>query len=394
MEENCSKHMAFWRNKGLFRREKMIQFLVHLVGLSIIIVIPELLLMQYFPEPLSAGDKPVVSVLVKSLCFAAVFYVNFFWLFDWTYAKRNRMWLFFGINVGMIVVASWFITIGFNLPAESPAPDLMARPEVMLGGPPPEGPPPEGPPPSHKHHGLISPFVIRDFVAMMLVVGLAVAVKLAQKSLAVRQRIQKLQNAQQAIELDSLKSQLNPHFLFNTLNTIYVLVDIDSSKAKNAIYELSKMLRHMLYAKGSVTLKQEVEWVENYIALMRLRLPPNARLTTQLNVAEAGSVMIAPLLFVTLIENLFKHGDLTREGEAATVSLGLNDDTLVFVTSNFKLPDTDSKQAGGIGLTNLRKRLAMLYGNRASIKVENGAERFTVTMTITLDPIALTENHQ
>ena len=111
-------------------------------------------------------------------------------------------------------------------------------------------------------------------------------------------------------ELKNLKNQLNPHFLLNTLNNIYALIAFNSDKAQEAVQELSKLLRHVLYDNQQtfVPLEKELDFIRNYVALMRIRLPQQVEVSVNLEVDSGGALQIAPLIFISLIENAFKHG--------------------------------------------------------------------------------------
>lgn len=111
-------------------------------------------------------------------------------------------------------------------------------------------------------------------------------------------------------ELKNLRNQLNPHFLLNTLNNIYALIAFDADKAQTAVQELSRLLRHVLYdnQQNFVTLDKEMDFIRNYIELMRIRLSANVRVETKIDVRPDSRTEIAPLIFISLIENAFKHG--------------------------------------------------------------------------------------
>ncbi len=111
-------------------------------------------------------------------------------------------------------------------------------------------------------------------------------------------------------ELKNLRNQLNPHFLLNTLNNIYALIAFDTDKAQQAVQELSKLLRYVLYDNQQtyVPLGKETDFIRNYIELMRIRLSSNVQMTTQIDILPDSQTLIAPLIFISLIENAFKHG--------------------------------------------------------------------------------------
>ena len=143
----------------------------------------------------------------------------------------------------------------------------------------------------------------RDVVMLILVIGFATALRLGDKWLKLDRRRQDLVNMQREEELKNLKSQLNPHFLFNTLNSIYALIAISPTKAQEAVHELSRLLRYVLYdTSATVSLKQELAFIDNYVSLMKLRLSSAIRLNVTLDAGNNETLRVAPLLFITLIE--------------------------------------------------------------------------------------------
>ena len=169
----------------------------------------------------------------------------------------------------------------------------------------------------------------------------------------------------QAAELMNLKNQVSPHFLLNTLNNIYALTAFDTTKAQDAILDLSKLLRYLLYENQTewVTLQKEANFLSNYIALMGLRVDKNIDLKVDLNVAQAENTLVAPLLFISLVENAFKHGISNTQQCFIHISLSVTSDgTIIFDCRNTNVPKTsDDKSGGGIGLQQVRQRLDLAY---------------------------------
>lgn len=164
-------------------------------------------------------------------------------------------------------------------------------------------------------------------------------------------------------ELTMLKNQLNPHFLFNTLNNISSLVQINADAAQESIGELSDLLRYSLYEsnKKEMPIENEIEFMSNYIELMKLRLNELAETTVDMPKPNRP-IKIAPLLFISLIENAFKHGINSRKKSFVHFSLHLDEDSLTFtaVNSMFPKPDTD-RISSGVGIANTQRRLELAY---------------------------------
>lgn len=164
-------------------------------------------------------------------------------------------------------------------------------------------------------------------------------------------------------ELSNLKSQLNPHFLFNTLNNIYSLIAFSPEKAQEAVHDLSRLLRYVLYESNQslVPIEKDLDFLRNYIELMRIRLPRHVDLQTDIEAATPG-VMIAPLLFISLVENAFKHGVSNSQPSFIQITIQQAGDTVSCSIRNSYFPKSAGDKSGsGIGLSNLEKRLSLLY---------------------------------
>ncbi len=168
-------------------------------------------------------------------------------------------------------------------------------------------------------------------------------------------------------EVQNMRNQLSPHFLLNTLNNIYALIAFDTDKAQSTVQELSKLLRHVLYdnQQPTTTLSKEIEFIRSYIELMRIRLSGNVKLTTEFNVKKDSQTEISPLIFISLIENAFKHGISPTEPSFINITLSEENDTIkcVIVNSNFPKSAKD-KSGSGIGLQQVQRRLDLSYPDK------------------------------
>lgn len=329
---------------------------------------------------LSEGADHPQSWLVyaKVALYIAAFYVNYFFIIDRTLLRRRSVGRFILANIGVIIAAALISYILWRL---APPPGHVARHANR----------------SELHHLVrAASFIVRDIGGLILAVAFSVALKLTAYRKNLESARQRLEALSRESELESLKSQLNPHFLFNTLNTIYALIALSPDKAQKAIHDLSRLLRYVLYENtGEVTLDSELNFINNYIKLMKLRLAPSVKVEVTLNAGAYGGTRIAPLLFITLIENVFKHGNTGNPGDLIKISITADDGRIICKTVNAVSPSTSVSQElnGGIGLTNLRRRLDLIYGTRARLDVDADDRLFTVTLTLDLDP-TLTINQQ
>ena len=213
-------------------------------------------------------------------------------------------------------------------------------------------------------------FIARNVFSLALIVGLSVGIKMSARWAKVESERKELEKAKTEAELQNLKSQINPHFLLNTLNNIYALIEFNPTKAQTALEELSKLLRHLLYDNNEtfVPLQKEIEFIKNYIELMRIRLSKNVKLTTQIEALPSSSTQIAPLIFISLIENAFKHGVSGNRDCFIDIQLKEKPNGDVeFISKNSAFPKSESDKSGsGIGLNQVKKRLELLYPNKHS----------------------------
>jgi len=184
-----------------------------------------------------------------------------------------------------------------------------------------------------------------------------------------------LQNRQG--ELSFLRSQVNPHFLFNSLNNIYALVYEGSPQALQAIAGLSELLRYMLYdASEKVPLDKELEYIKKYIDLQKLRFEHAIKTELQISGKTEG-VQLPPLLLIPFIENAFKHGDFSMPGEGFNAVVSCTANKLYFYCHN-KKGRGEKDAGGGIGLTNIKRRLDLLYPGRYVLDIHDDEDYFTI----------------
>lgn len=201
-----------------------------------------------------------------------------------------------------------------------------------------------------------------------------------------------LENRNIQSELNFLKSQINPHFLFNTLNSLYALTLKKSEKAPNIVIKLSEMMRYMLYDCNEkfVPLEKEIVYLNNYIELEKLRQPETIHIDFRVE-GETDDLKVAPLIFISFLENAFKHGISSRiDYGFVNISFIIHDKILEFKIENSKADQGTNKVAnavGGIGQINTKKRLEMIYPDQHNLKILDSTELYSVYLTINLNEI-------
>lgn len=304
------------------------------------------------------------------------FYLNLYRLTP--YILRNRQFTLFGVAfIGLMLLLYLIDTVYYQYYLQDVLHDLL---EQLPGSPIVEMRPVWGVP---------LPIILISMLSLLLLTsissGLAIYRDRAQHVTAGQQMIIQKQNA----ELIALKLQISPHFLFNTLNNLRWLARQKADETEEAIQRLSEMMRYMIYQvdNGPVSLEKEIEYMEHYIELQKMRLSDNNRLNFVVS-ADDRQVFIEPLLFIHLVENAFKHGLHAEEEAQIDIYLTFNQGRLHFQTRNRiflpDLPTTDS----GIGIQNIERRLALHYPGRHQLRIYHQAGLFCVDLTIELTTLS------
>ena len=206
-------------------------------------------------------------------------------------------------------------------------------------------------------------YILRDSLNLAVFAAGATALALARRWVETDQKLKTLETTRAQAELRNLRNQINPHFLLNTLNNIYALTAFDTAKAQETIQELSKMLRHILYdyQQPTVPLNNELEFLENYVKLMRIRLPETVDVTFNTEIQDSN-VQIAPMIFISLVENAFKHGISPTEHSFIRINISADKHFIYCEIENSNHPKTESDHSGhGIGLQQVQRRLELAY---------------------------------
>lgn len=185
-------------------------------------------------------------------------------------------------------------------------------------------------------------------------------------------------------EIALLRSQINPHFLFNTLNNIYSLVYQKSDKAPSAVMKLSEIMRYMLYETNAekVALNKELNYILSFIELQELRINNSDYVKYELK-GNSDNRRISPMILIPFIENAFKHGSKKAASPGITININLESDVFIFDISNYiKKNDETMDKDGGIGLHNLQRRLELIYPGKHKLEIKNDGEIYSVHLEI------------
>lgn len=301
---------------------------------------------------------------------------------------KRRTWLYTALVV-VLLVATMF-TLSAIRPSHSkkrPAPqryeccehDCMNA-EMMASK--------QQPPPMREGGPLMmfGPGEVVAFFGGLLLMGMNLGVKLYFRSQEATKAITQIEKHALERQLQYLKYQVNPHFFMNTLNNIHALVDIDPERAKTSIVELSKLMRYVLYEGNNklTSLSREVQFLRNYVQLMSMRYTGNVSIC--LDVPEVlPDSMLPPLLLVIFVENAFKHGISYRTKSFVEINLQPHGDRLLFSCRNSR-PEIkhDENMKGGVGLSNVRRRLDLLFPDDYTLDIKETDDTYTVKLEIPL----------
>ncbi|MFT3935128.1 MAG: histidine kinase [Chitinophagaceae bacterium] len=238
----------------------------------------------------------------------------------------------------------------------------------------------------------INPGELRTIFSLFMICGLAISVKMLKKWYQESNRRQQIEKEKLSMELDMLKAQVHPHFLFNTLNNLYALTLVKSDRAPLAVSHLADMLRYILYEcnERQVPLEKEITALKKYMELEKLRYGNRIELSFSCT-GDTRRLNIAPLILLPFVENSFKHG-VSEQIEQCWVNLNLHaeGDIFIFNLSNSRNEEPPKENTGGIGLQNIRKRLDLLYPGLYTLTVNEEHEMYAVKLQMKLAAIPVT----
>jgi len=226
--------------------------------------------------------------------------------------------------------------------------------------------------------------VIRSGTWFFMVLFGAIGIKLTELWRQAERRARDIENEHLRTELSFLHMQINPHFLFNSLNTIYGMSLKKSDNAPKAVLKLSQLLRYMIEETGhdTVPLEQEVTYLNNFIELQKMRSGPSLTVTFDVD-GDINGANIAPMLLLPFVENAFKYGLNSSMESPIQINLSVSKDRIVFSVINRKFENT-GRHSSGIGIPNVERRLQLLYPDRHELKIQDNEDTYFVKLNISL----------
>ena len=309
--------------------------------------------------------RPTVRDLIANALMLCFFYVNYYVFIYKLYFKGKYL------NYLIVVVISFLLIVflpslltGVDFTEDVRGPGLPG--EALRSGVPMK---PE------------NPFVmeVRHHIYLFCVVILFSIL------LQVNRRFHQSESDRVEAELSNLKAQIHPHFLFNTLNSIYALAIAKDDRTPDSIVKLSEFMRYLLKDanENQVLLTKEIEYISNYLDLQDSRLRDSVQVNYQLT-GEAGGLKIAPLLLFSFIENAFKHGVSPEEDSQIDIRIDISASSAKLNVRNNKVKISNNEDSLGVGISNSRKRLERLYSEKHRLEIENNSDFYQVSLSIEL----------
>ncbi|QXP64710.1 sensor histidine kinase [Polaribacter sp. HaHaR_3_91] len=300
---------------------------------------------------------------ILNFTFIAVFYLNYLVLIP-KFLLNKKIILYLLISLGIIFSITFIIKFCLKFSLRPPFPEGQFNPKFRG--------------PRESNFNLRPPILLLIFFALSTCVKLVAEWYKSEKerTIAASQKVNS--------ELSFLKAQLNPHFLFNTLNSIYSLANKKSDDTTVAIVTLSELMRYMIYEANEnyICLEKEIEYIKNYISLQLLRLKDSSGV--KINVHGNLNYRIEPLLLISFIENAFKYGTDYKGKTDITIKISTNDDQLHLNVYNLSSLQNALNKDSGIGLENIQNRLNLLYPNAHTLEITNTKKSFEVNLKINL----------
>ncbi len=330
------------------------------------------LIIALFPV-LSFSTTPVVMFKSIStiILLAGLFYLNMYWLIP-SFLFKKKMWIYIFLLFALVVLIMLLNGI-YDKIFDFENLILRNPPQVARNQPPKMG------------------ITFRNMPIIffsILAIAISVSYKAINEYIKKEQENKEFVNQKLNAELAMLKSQINPHFLFNILNDICSLALKKSNDTANAIIKLSDLMRYMIYDSSSVKveLEKELKYIENYINLQKIRIADSVKIDYMVN-ADNMEKQIAPLLLIPFIENAFKHGISYAYDARIIIQINTKANFLSLFVKNNKYSTNESIQHddSGIGLENVRKQLELLYPQNYKLTINDTEKFYTVELELTLD---------
>ncbi len=356
---------------NLALKNKYLQILIHIIAWGVFLA----LLTTLVPRPQRMDS--FLSVLIPFIFFASFFYFNFYILVPRYFIPKKyfSFTLICLICLLLTIIVPSLISELYRPVPPMPGPASGFGPHPV---PPFMDRPMPGPPP-HERLDLFQPEFGYTIIVFFLMFTISLGIRIINQW-------QEAEKEKANAELAFLKAQINPHFLFNTLNTIYSLAVSKAEKTSYAIEKFSEMMRFVINeaCHDFVPLSRKIEYIDTYIALQKLRLPPSVQVNYQ-KTGNPASLQIAPLIMMPFIENAFKYGISTEKESKINIKIEIDDDKLNLTVRNLKFTSQNKENGTSqLGINNTIKRLLLIYPGKHNLHITDSESEFNVLLNLQL----------
>lgn len=349
-------------------KRKLEKWLPHMVGLIFIALLPVFV----FDGLNQRTTYWVYSYFYQLIFVLAAFYINYLIITPYFFFEKRKIYFILLLTLFTILLLTLWQYYHDLILADFLIEDPKKLPES------------QGP----KSKFGLHPRLVDNFFLLMVVFGFSSGMAIIQHLRKNESEQKEIEKARVDSELAFLKNQISPHFFFNSLNSIYALIAINSDEAQKAVEKLAELMRYLIYESNIeiVKLQKEFDFTRNYITLMQQRLTSKVKI--DVNIEENPPLTeISPLLFIPFVENAFKHGISYRNESYVSVSLRTEKKCVIFECVNsIPVAKRDQKISdGGVGLENIYKRLELIYGNLAQLQITYSEKEYRVNLVIPLE---------
>lgn len=330
---------------------------IHVIAWGFLLMVPFFSTYQVMKSFAPIDNISLVPIIILSLIFIVIFYFNYFVLIP-KFLLLKKYLLYVITLVSSIVTAFILSGVFFNLFGFNPDNMASINPALVKIGP-----------------------ILKANTFLMLIISI-----LASISLTVNNHLRQLEKEKLVAQISSLKSQINPHFLFNTLNNIYATAIDVSPRTADMVDKLSEMMRYTMKESQNdfVPLEDEINYLNNFIELQKLRLESKIEFDYSVE-GDFAELQIAPMLLIPFVENAFKHGVNSEQNSNIRINIKTNESELHFlVTNNKVITQSNASEHNGLGIENTKHRLSLIYPSRHLLTIKETDNDFSVSLHINL----------
>lgn len=357
--------------------KKIVSVLTHVAAWACFFFLPYLV---FFPRlrEFSMSEHMLVTIICNNIFLVFFYYLNTLILIPKLMVHKRWLWYILSLMACLLI----FLYTPKAIATLIVQPEYIYQDHAYVRNPAFIGVPRTTHPPRWRPRTAADPY---NTVLFLLVFAFGTCISITQRWLRTEQTRKETENEKLNTELSFLKSQVNPHFFFNTLNNIYSLAVVRSEKTAPAVMKLSSIMRYILTEteRNLVPLRNEVDFIHNFIELQQVRLTDKVKL----DFAAEGSVddmLVAPLVFIPFVENAFKYGVSTKEASSITIRIRAAGGKIFFDCTNYIVPSENNlTENTGIGINNVKRRLELMYPGRHVLVTKEENRYYTVHLEIT-----------